>query len=507
MDIPLLIFRPQKYEYYFNLQTPTKINYKFLCSTILIKFETPSYFNVMNKFKIFLGLAFWALLTAVSCNRDDISFDSPSQLLRFSADTVFCDTVYNQVRSETYAVKIYNNEDKDVLIPKISLGNGNASLYRINVDGKAGTDFTDIPLRKKDSLYIFVEIAPVANAPEAIAEDQINFETPAGTQHVTLFSVVQDAEFYIESDTNPNILANNTTWTNDKAKIIFGDLTLDAGKTLDIQKGTKVYFFKNSGLKISKNAKLNVMGDLDEEVIFRGDRNDTKYDTIPKNWKGISFAAGAQLNMNYARIFGGTRGLEMMETTAVINNSIIHTHQEYGIYAVKSTVTAKNLVMNNCGEADLGIFKGGTYNITHSTLANYWDFNTSLPSLGIFATNDYQNDANLETGPLTLNISNSIIYGIKDNAVEFKPTAGQIFTTVFQNNLLKYGTDAGYNVDASNIKNEDPKFQNYFTQKMNLRVKDDSPAKGKGNIAVAASVPLDIVKISRTVSPTLGAYQ
>ena len=75
----------------------------------------------MNKFKLILASSFWLLLTAISCNRDDINFENPSQLLRFSADTVFLDTVYNQVRSETYAVKIYNNEDKDVMIPKISL--------------------------------------------------------------------------------------------------------------------------------------------------------------------------------------------------------------------------------------------------------------------------------------------------------------------------------------------------------------------------------------------------
>ncbi|HQC05522.1 MAG TPA: hypothetical protein PK067_00705 [Kaistella chaponensis] len=458
----------------------------------------------MNKFKLLLGASFWILLMAVSCNRDDINFESPTQLLRFSADTVFCDTVYNQVRSETYAVKIYNNEDKDVMIPKISLGSGNASLYRINVDGKAGTDFTNVPLRKNDSLYIFVEIAPVANAPQAIAEDQINVETPAGKQHVTLFSVVQDAEFYIESKTNPNILTNNTNWTNEKAKIIFGNLTLDAGKKLDIQKGTKVYFFKNSALKIGKNAELNVKGELNNEVIFRGDRSETKYDTIPKNWQGISFDVGAKLDMNYARVFGGTRGLQMIETNAAIKNSIIHTHQEYGIYAVKSNITASNLVMNNCGEADLGIFKGGTYNITHSTLANYWDFNTALPSIGIYATNEYQNNATLENGPLTLNVKNSIIYGSAENMVELKPISGQTFITDFSYNLLKYGSKANYAAPNS-IKNQDPKFQNYFTQKLNLRVKADSPAKGKG--VYLSSFPTDIAGVTRTNPPTIGAYQ
>ena len=461
----------------------------------------------MNKFKLILGFSFWFLLTAVACNRDEINFEMPSQLLRFSSDTVFCDTVYNQVRSETYAVKIYNDEDKDVMIPKISLEKGAASLYRINVDGKAGTDFNNIPLRKKDSLYIFVEIAPIANAPEAIAEDRVNVETPAGKQHVTLFSVVQDAEFFIETKTNPNILTNNTSWENSKAKIIFGNLTLAEGKSLNIQPGTKVYFHKNSGLKISKNSTLTATGSLNNEVIFRGDRNDTRYDTIPKNWNGISADENAIVNLDYTKIFGGTRGLELKKANATINNSIFHTHQEFGIYAVNSIVTAKNLVMNNCGEADFGIFKGGTYNITHSTFANYWNFNAALPGLGIYAANEYQNGTTTEQGSLSLSIKNSIIYGDKENSIVFKPTSGQTFNATFQNCLLKYGTGSSYAIDAGSIKNQDPKFQNYFTQKMNLRVKDDSPAKGKGHVTVAASVPTDIVGVSRTASPTIGAYQ
>ena len=461
----------------------------------------------MNKFKLLLAFSFWFLFTATSCNRDDINFESPTQMLRFSADTIFLDTVYNQVRSETYAVKIYNTEDKDVLIPKIALEKGAGSLYRINVDGKAGTDFSNIPLRKNDSLYIFIEIAPTANAPEAIAEDRINFESGAGKQHVTLFSVVQDAEFFIQSQSNPNILNSNTTWTNNKAKIIFGDLTLAAGKTLDIQKGTKVYFHKNSGLKISKTAKLNINGDLGNEVIFRGDRNDARYDTIPKNWNGISMDAASTLNMNYAKVFGGTVGLELNQANATIENSIFHTHQEFGILAINAVVNAKNLVMNNCGNADFAIFKGGSYNIIQSTLANYWNWNSALPGLGLYATNEYNNGTSIEQGSLTLNIKNSIIYTDKQEAVLFKPTAGQTFTYNFQNSLVKYGSASNYTLDVNSIKNQDPKFQNYFSQKMNLRLKDDSPAKGKGNTTVAATVPLDIVKTSRTSNPSMGAYQ
>jgi hypothetical protein len=456
------------------------------------------------------------LLVAVSCNKDDITFDAPSQQLSFSKDTVFCDTVYHQVRSETYVVKVYNNEDKDVLIPRINLEKGSSSLYRINVDGKPGFDFKDVPLRKKDSMYIFVEIAPEATGPEAIAEDKILFSSGAGQQHVTLFSVVQDAEFFIETPTNPNVISTHTTWNNNKAKIIYGNLTIDPNITLDIQPGTKVYFHKNSGMKVSSGATLNINGVFDNEVILRGDRNDPYYDTIPKNWNSIRMEPNSILNMNFARLFGGTRGFDMKQNTANISNSFIHTFFEYGIYAVGSTVTAKNLVMNNCGESCIGIFRGGNHSYTHATIANYSKTMGSFNRNGITATNEWKNAAGTtEQGALQrLDIKNSIVFSDRDNSVNFEQTPGQQFEFLIQNSLIKYSgvPEAGFPFDNNvnviqSIKNEDPQFLNYFAAKMNLRVKTTSPARGKGNVTVAGTVPFDIVNVSRTTNPTLGAYQ
>ena len=459
---------------------------------------------VLMKYKIFTAISFWILLFSVACNRDDISFDTPSQLLRFSRDTVFCDTVYNQVRSETYAVKVYNNEDNDVLIPKISLAGGSASLYRINVDGRPGTEFTNIPLRKNDSLYIFVEIAPVANAPEAIAEDQVVFESPAGNQHVTLFSVVQDAEFFIESKTNPNVITS-TTWNNDKAKIIFGNLTLAENETLNIDAGTKVYFFKNSGLTVAKNSTLNVNGNLGSEVIFRGDRSDPKYDTIPKNWNGITFDQGSILNMNYGKVFGGSTGLDFYQSTANIDNTIIHTFQDFGIRAVNTTLTAENMVMNNCGQADLGIFKGGNIQLTHCTLANYWEFNSALPGLGIYATNEWTNaSGTTENAALNLSVRNSIIYGHAEDLLDMNPISGYSFSANFSYCLLKYTTNSDFSVSNS-IRNENPEFLNFYTEKLNLRVADTSTAKGNGIFIASANT--DIAGNTRTNPPTIGAYE
>ncbi len=485
---------------------------RFLGSLKIITFDISFNHRIM-KFKILFGISFWIFLFAVSCKNEEISFDQPTKDLRFSKDTMFLDTIYNQVRSETYAVKVYNNENKNVSIPRIYLEGGASSPYRINVDGKAGIDFSNVDLRKKDSLYIFIEIAPIANAKEAIAEDRIVFENALGKQHVTLLSVVQDADFYIQSETNPNIITQNTTWTNNKAKIIYGDLTLAEGKTLDIQAGTKVYFTKKSGLKVSKNAQLNINGAFNNDVVLRGDRNDSRYDTIPMNWRGISLEQGATLNMKYARVFGGETGLALNNATANIENSFIHTFQEYGILAVNSTLKAKNVVTNNCGQAGVGIFKGGNVDLTHCTLANYWDLNRSMPSLGLYATNEWTENGTTQNGALTLNIKNSIVYSDKETSILFKAISGQTFNYLVQSSLIKYSErNSGFSFDTNpsvqnSIKNEDPKFLFPFVSKMNLRVKDDSPAKGKGSVSVANLVPQDIVGNSRTTSPTIGAYQ
>lgn len=55
-------------------------------------------------------------------------------------------------------------------------------------------------------------------------------------------------------------------------------------------------------MKVKNGATLNILGDLGSEVIMRGDRSETYYDTIPKNWNSMRFEAGSTLNMNYARV-------------------------------------------------------------------------------------------------------------------------------------------------------------------------------------------------------------
>ena len=72
---------------------------------------------------------FWS-----SC-RKDFEFTPSSGNLEFSKDTVYLDTVFTNIGSSTYNLKVYNKSNEDILIPSIKLGQGEASNYRLNVDG------------------------------------------------------------------------------------------------------------------------------------------------------------------------------------------------------------------------------------------------------------------------------------------------------------------------------------------------------------------------------------
>ena len=93
-----------------------------------------------------------------SCD-NEIDFEINDTLLTFSKDTVYLDTVFTNIGSSTYNLKVYNNSSKNILIPEIKLSNGENSFFRLNVDGiynqdnDNGKSFENIELLANDSLY------------------------------------------------------------------------------------------------------------------------------------------------------------------------------------------------------------------------------------------------------------------------------------------------------------------------------------------------------------------
>ena len=150
--------------------------------------------------KYLYGLIILSFLVLWSSCRNDFETVASTGNLSFSKDTVYLDTIFTNIGSSTYNLKVYNNSKDENHIPSIRLADGESSNYRLNVDGIPGKVFENIQVLAKDSIFIFIETTfDVNNAPsspnEFLYTDQILFDTGANQQKVELVTLIKDAVF------------------------------------------------------------------------------------------------------------------------------------------------------------------------------------------------------------------------------------------------------------------------------------------------------------------------
>ena len=143
---------------------------------------------------IYFVLAVSILITWSSC-RKDFEFSASKGNLRFSKDTIYLDTVFTNIGSSTYNLKVYNRSNDDISIPTVRLGLGEASEYRLNIDGMPGKEFENIEILAKDSMYIFIEttidINDFVNTDGTyLYTDQIEFDSGTNLQTVELVLLI-----------------------------------------------------------------------------------------------------------------------------------------------------------------------------------------------------------------------------------------------------------------------------------------------------------------------------
>src|SRR5690606_27216494 len=113
--------------------------------------------------------------------------------------TVYLDTIFSNIGSSTYNLKVYNKSNKDIKIPSVRLNKGENSNFRLMVDGLAGKSFENIELLANDSLFIFVEttvdIKQQTQDKEFLYTDEILFQSGNQQQKVNLVTLVKDAVF------------------------------------------------------------------------------------------------------------------------------------------------------------------------------------------------------------------------------------------------------------------------------------------------------------------------
>ncbi|SDH51047.1 right-handed parallel beta-helix repeat-containing protein [Winogradskyella thalassocola] len=510
-------------------------------------------------------LCFGILLFWSSC-RNDFEFTPSKGNLGFAKDTIYLDTVFTNIGSSTYNLKVYNRSDDDIVIPTIQFENGVNSRYRMNIDGTTGLEgaqegqfFEDVELLAKDSLFIFIETTIDISTLGALENqflytDRILFDSGSNQQDVDVVTLVKDAVFiYPGKDEDTGIVEtlsfdvdgdgtpDETTlqgrflddseliFTNEKPYVIYGYAGVGAGKTLTMEAGARVHFHADSGIIVTDNGALNINGalspdqeTLENEVILEGDRLEPLYEDIPGQWGTIWLYNGSENNtINYATIKNATIGVlsegdqDAPNDKLTITNSQIYNVSSFGILGRATSIKAENVVINNAGQSSFAGTFGGKYNVTHCTIANYW--NSSFRQFPSLLLNDFivdENNAVFTNDLVEANFNNCIIYG-NDNPEFLLENEGDIFNYKFTNCLLRFDNNdlqgnGNYDFDdesfyVGNEFNQQPDFENSSENMM--RIGADSGANGIGLFTFASQVPNDILGENRTASPDAGAYQ
>ncbi len=506
-------------------------------------------------FVLFLGI----LVSLTSCRKD---FDTTpsSGNLAFSKTTVYLDTIFSNVSSSTYMLKVYNQSNKDINIPSIKLAKAD-SKYRLMVDGMTGQGgngryFPNVELLAKDSLFIFIETTvniADANPTDFLYTDEIEFASTNGVQKVNLVTLVQDAVFlypakddqgvkeklllgldengdevYVngfELDSADPIHGDEFHFTKDKPYVIYGFAGIPAGKELVIDPGARVHFHAQSGIVVKPGGSIKVgegwtpptdpdLNPLENEVVFEGDRLEPGFAETPGQWFAVWMLDGSTANLNHLVLKNATVGMLIEKATATITNSQFYNCANVGILGREATmVSGNNIVVNYAGQACVASISGGNYDFRHCTFNNNW----GSPDQVAVSMSNYTRDANnlVVDGDLNMaNFYNCIIYG--SNRVElFLDKAGDgNYITDFKNCLVKFN-DAGTGISGDawydqvrqeqdgNKRNLDPLFKNRLAN--NLRIFEDSPAHEFPGTDVG--VANDILGTPRTPVFDLGAYK
>ena len=456
----------------------------------------------------------------LSCHDDAKFTDSPSARLEFSTDTVKFDTIFTTIGSITKQFRVYNR-NKEAVRTSVSLAD--KGYYRLNIDGVATNNYTDLEIRGNDSAFIFVEVTidPQNSNSPIVVLDSIQFNTNGNVQDVKLMAFGQDVHFYNDS------LIGNTHWINDKPYLIYNSVMVDSLCTLDIDAGVQLYFHNNSSLIVS--GTIHVNGTQEEPVVFQGDRLEEYYEDKPGQWgatymiQGIKYYFGnihilsgsCGNTINYAIIRNGTKGIQIdnhvdEETTLTLSNTVIENMSIAGIYAQTAYLNVYNTLIYNCDYYAAALTLGGKYDFVHTTLANF----SARHTLPLLVFNDhYTVKDTITVYKFSAHFANSIIYGSLNSELVIDrmfPADETEFDFKFENCMLKINpqfdiSDTSLFVNMITDPTELPRFVNAAEGDFHLDTL--SAAKDKGNAAYLIDFPLDLDGVVRDSLPDLGAYE
>ena len=481
--------------------------------------------------------------------------------LTIEQDTVLFDTVFTTVGTVTKRLWVYNRNSGAVKTD-VSLAGLAGATYSLIINGDQATSASGVLIRGNDSMQVLVKakLGPTGYAGAAkdfLVRDELHFRTNGNDQLVRLIAYGQNAYFH-----RARIISGNVTWPTDKPHVIINKDTLIGtdlvpigvyvlrGSTLNIPPGARIYCHAGATLQVDGTLLVGqglnpapgteVPDSSAARVLFRGDRLESFYDDIPGQWGGIVFAPTSSGNrISYTEIKNATFGVSIINVgpdadyssppdvtlanTTIRNISgsnpayVGSVYPPGGIVSLSGRVVATNCLLTNCGEyAVLGVGQSNI-NLNFCTVANYTpSFNRKTSALTFDGTKPDEAGVIL---PLTVRISNSIIWGSIEDELYWEGFANPSFNyTININNSILRTKDYADNPSQFNTRSDrpnqmgadaDPKFKrtplNSFNR-FDYRLDTLSPASNKPFFSPLERY--DLVNKARDLTmPDLGAYE
>lgn len=509
-----------------------------------------------------LLLLLCSLTAWFACNDDLLTGigEQPSYVLNDS-DSYNLGVLLTGNNTATQKLMLYNFNSGEIALQSIRLRGGDSSIFRINVDGMAGTDFTNpdfLHIAQGDSLCILLEAVFRGQQEErdVVREDFIDIQCNGRLQSIRLKVTTRDVQ-----ELRDFRILHDTLWAEGGLdKLLYGPLVVDSGATLTIGPGVTLYLHDHSSIDVF--GSLRIEGTLEQPVTLIGDRTDRIFDNLyfrdmSAQWQGICFHTSSRDNLfQYAEIRGMTTGISLYQDSVstrflqenassefypedpkrfaygpdflsdadqqlIIRNSLIMNSDSSLISAHNANMIIENSCLMNSAGALLEL-AGGAYDITHCTLANY-NFWAAFSRCDVVLRNfDHGEEGARFHRPLyRCNFTNTIIYGQNsrdpnvdaNGFTQFVDEGGQLVDSLFfyrfDHCLLR--SSSGFDDDdcISTLWTEDPLYQlvdmpNYT---VDPHLQPESPCIGHGEPRTVSRLPLDRDGQPRASAPALGCYE
>ncbi|MCP4438128.1 MAG: DUF5123 domain-containing protein [Aureispira sp.] len=479
--------------------------------------------NILSILFLFAGIAL--LINLSACKKNQI-ITSSDAVLEFSVDTLTFDTVFTNMGSATKRFKIYNPHNQPIEVSNISLGGGEYSDYKINIDGANSYTAENIEIPPNDSIYIFVNVRIDPDNGDAIRKDSIMFSTNGNDQKVILQAYGWNAIYVGQIGYITSFPANSLVRLSaGKPYIFLGYIVVDSNSTMEVDPGVEIFMFGGPStrpggralLYIGNNStlKMNVGGDLNNPVEIKSHRLEYDYQLITLHHNGIFLSKNSVNNQIHGTVIRNAIDGIFVDSLSLngnpkleIKNSFIYNVDRAGIMGRQASIDAENLIIANSNQFDLITLRGGDYNFKHCTFANYGvdlvKRNEPLVSYRDYEV-VYDTDGNetVVTADGSATFTNCIIYGSSGEETEVIRASETTSTSnvKFDYCLMKVDTFSGY--EPTCVINAAP----LFTDIDNYNFKVDTSASPAVDAGTAISVNADAEGTVRDGNPDIGAYE